>query len=159
MYGHKVSDYTLELDACLTGLGGCWGNFVFHLTIPQGYLDMRIVHLEMANILVAIKTFAKAWNSKKVLIKCDNQVVADVLRSGRAKDPFLGACAHNIWYVAALEDIDVQYVHVFGKNNRAADLLSRWSNTLEDIKELHTLIVNPVWVPVNITWMTQFEWY
>ena len=151
VYGHKVSDYTLELDACLTGLGGCWGNLVYHLTIPQGYLDMGIVHLEMANILVAIKTFAKAWNGKRVLIKCDNQAVVNVLQSGRAKDPFLGACARNIWYVAALEDIDVQYVHALGKNNRAADLLSRWSNTLEDIKELHTLIVNPVWVPVNIT--------
>ena len=112
---------------------------------------MGIVHLEMANILVAIKTFAKAWNSKKVLIKCDNQAVVNVLRSGWAKDPFLGACARNIWYVAALADFDVQYVHVLGKNNRAVDLLSRWSNTLEDIKELHTLIVNPVWVPVNIT--------
>ena len=42
MYGHKVSDYTLELDACLTGIGGCWGNLVYHLIVPQGYLDMGI---------------------------------------------------------------------------------------------------------------------
>ena len=31
-----------------------------------------------------------------------------MLRSGRARDPFLGAYARNIWYVNVLSDMDIQ---------------------------------------------------
>ena len=60
-----------------------------------------------------------------MLVKCDNIAVVMVLKSGRARDPFSGACAQNVWYISALHDIDIQYVHVLGKQNRVADLLSR----------------------------------
>ena len=69
--------------------------------------------------------------------------------SGRARDPYLGACARNVWYISALCDIDLQYVHVLGKQNRAADLLSRWTNSVKDVIELNELVKNPVWIPVN----------
>ena len=62
-----------------------------------------------------------------MLIKCNNEAVVLVLRSGKTKDPYLGDCALNIWYVCALADIDVQYVHVRGLDNTVADLLSRWT--------------------------------
>ena len=62
----------IELDACQTGLGGCWKNFVYHLTIPLGYKQMGIVHLEMINIFVALKLFQIMWSSKEVLVNCDN---------------------------------------------------------------------------------------
>ena len=38
MYDHSVIDVTLELDACLTGLGGRCGDQVYHLPIERGYL-------------------------------------------------------------------------------------------------------------------------
>ena len=47
------------------------------------------------------------WQGKKVLIKCDNQAVVMVLRSGCTQDPFLGACARNIGYIAGASDIDI----------------------------------------------------
>ena len=84
-----------------------------------------------------------------MLVKCDNQAIVSTLTSGRARDPFLGACARNIWYETALRDIDVQYVHVLGQNNRTADLLSR-SNSSTDMQELQLLVNNPIWLPVNI---------
>ena len=90
MYGHKPIDQVLELDACLTGLGGRWQNQVYHLPIPLGYRSMSIVHLEMGNILVAIRLFAKQWQGVKLLVKCDNEAVVKVLQSGRARDPLLG---------------------------------------------------------------------
>ena len=31
LYNHRPTDFTLELDACLTGLGGRWSKFVYHL--------------------------------------------------------------------------------------------------------------------------------
>ena len=40
----------MVLDACLTGMGGVCGNYVYHLKIQRGYDNLNIVHLEMLNI-------------------------------------------------------------------------------------------------------------
>ena len=73
-----------------------------------------------------------------------------VLRSGRARDPFLGACARNIWYASALSDMDIQYVHVRGLDNRVADLLSRWTGSHRDVTELYVHVQDPIWIPVDM---------
>ena len=90
------------------------------------------------------ETFCLLWCHKKVLIHCDNQAVVVVLQSGRARDSFLGACARNIWYLAALWDIDLEYAHINGQDNRTADLLSCWQGTRENVKELENLVANPI---------------
>ena len=41
MYVHKKSDSILELDACLTGLGGCWGQYVYHIPIKPWLCKSR----------------------------------------------------------------------------------------------------------------------
>ena len=149
LYDHRPTDYTLELDVCLTGLGGRWCSFVYHLPIPQGFMNWSIVQLEMVNILLAVRLFQAHWAGRKILIKCDNEAVVSVLRSGRTKDPHLGACARNIWYVCALADIDVHYIHIRGLDNRVADLLSHWTGSGSDVNELQLYIQDPVWIPVD----------
>ena len=153
MYVHKNSDSTLELDACLTDLGGHWGQYVYHLPISRGFANLDIVHLEMVNIVVALRLFARLWSGTRVLIRCDNDAVVKVLNAGKARDPFLGACARNVWYLAALADTDLQYVHVLGKNNTVADLLSRWQYSDQNMVVLRRFIENPIWLPVNISMM------
>ena len=96
MYAHQSSCDIIEHDACLQGIGGYLKNLVYHLPIPVGYKQLNIVHLEMVNIFLAVRLFAKVWSRLKILIKCDNAAVVAVLRSGKTKDPFLGACARNI---------------------------------------------------------------
>ena len=147
LYDHKICHHQVHLDACL---GGVWQNYVYHLPISYGYKGLNIAHLEMVNILVARKVFCRHWAGKQVLIHCDNQAVVCVLQLGRAKDPFLGACARNIWLWAATHDIELSYVHVMGKHNRTADLLSRWSNSVNDINELQMLLPGACWVPVTL---------
>ena len=150
IYGHKPTTEILELDACFTGLGGRWQNIVYHLPIDRGYANLGIVQLEMINILVALHTFGSTWKGKRILVKCDNDAVVHVLNTGRTKDPYLGACARNVWFESALFDVDLQYIHVMGKDNRAADLLSRWQNTCHNHIELQTLIGNPIWANVSL---------
>ena len=140
----------MHLDACLRGLGGVWQNMIYHLPIPMGFKGLSIVHLEMLNILVAVKVFCTHWKGKNILIHCDNFAVVNVLRSGRARDPYLAACAHNIWLWAATHDINVTYTHVSGKSNRTADLLSRWTNSYANIAELTALVQSPIWVQVGL---------
>ena len=57
LYDHKPIDIILELDVCLTGFGGCSGIHVYHLPIQRGYRNWSIVHLEMINILLALRLF------------------------------------------------------------------------------------------------------
>ena len=82
------ADFVVQLDACLTGMGGCWKNLIYHLPIPLGYKSMGIVHLEMINILVATKLFKNVWSGYKFLVQCDNEAVVSVLQTGRTQDPF-----------------------------------------------------------------------
>ena len=53
---------TLYLDACLTGMGAVWQNRVY--ATPRcdivGF-DLSITHLEMLNLVVAIKTWGTFW--------------------------------------------------------------------------------------------------
>ena len=123
IYDHAVSAETLELDACLTGLGARWDQFMYQLPVPKNYKNMGIVHMEMVNIVVALRAFVPMWSGKCILVKCDNEAVVHVLSAGRTKDPFWGACARNVWFWAAQQDIEVSYVHVLGRNNQIADLL------------------------------------
>ena len=57
LYDHRPMDMALDLDACLTGFGGRCGNFVYHLGIACGFRNWTIVHLEMVNIVLAMKLF------------------------------------------------------------------------------------------------------
>ena len=150
MYDHKRLDHQVHLDACLKGLGGVCQNMVYHIAIPLGFKGLTIVHLEMLNILVAVKLFCRHWKGMSILIYCDNFAVVNVLRSGRARDPYLAACARNIWMWAATHDINFTYTHVAGKNNRTADLLSRWCNSPANVAELNVLVPNPIWVMAGL---------
>ena len=43
-FHHKQCDATLEIDACLQGLGGRLNNEVYHIPIIQGYANYNICH-------------------------------------------------------------------------------------------------------------------
>ena len=114
-YDVKPVQAELYLDACLTGFGGIFDNQCYALPIPKKFNNYSIVHLEMLNIVVALKIWATQWSCKKLQIKCDNMAVVDVLTSGRTKDPILGSCAHNIWLISAIFNISIHIEHIPGK--------------------------------------------
>ena len=61
---HDKVHHEIELDACLQGLGARWGSRVYALRLPTSLANMTIVHYEMLNILVAIRTWGKGWSGK-----------------------------------------------------------------------------------------------
>ena len=71
-FNHCPVHMTIELDVCLVGLGAICMNQVYAIKIPKNYENYSIVHLEMLNILVALRVWAKQWANKKILLKCDN---------------------------------------------------------------------------------------
>ena len=87
---------------------------------------MGILHLDMINILVAIRTWATLWQGKNIRIHCDNQAVVSVLTTGKTRDVLLAAIARNILMEIAAHDVCLRTVHISGKDNQIADNLSRF---------------------------------
>ena len=60
----------------------------------------------------------------------------------------LAAMARNIQMLLAKFDISLSVIHVMGKDNIIADVLSRWAIT-PDIYKVHEVVYNPQWVTVS----------
>ena len=66
-FDHKPTEASIELDACLTGFGGRWSNWVYHVPIEREYKNLAITQLETLNILVALRLFAPYWHRKRFM--------------------------------------------------------------------------------------------
>ena len=78
-YDHQKPHHTVYLDACLTGFGVCFASMVYVLPIPLNFKNYTIVHLEILNIVVALKIWGHHWQDKIIEIKCDNMAVVEIL--------------------------------------------------------------------------------
>ena len=117
---------SLYLDASLTGMGAVWRNRVYATPIHNcGDLNLKIVHLEMLNIIIALKTWGGKWRHSTIDIFCDNLGVVQLVETGRTKDSFLALYVRNIWLLTAYLDIELNISHVPGVHNVIADTLSR----------------------------------
>ena len=144
-----VPSKLVHLDACPTGLGAIYDQQVYAMDLPHGWSSKNIAHLEMINILVSIKVWHTQWANQSVLIKCDNQAVVSVLATGRARDQTMATYARNIFMWLSAFNIDVRVVHVAGKLNPVADLLSRWQSTVNNHEKLAQLVPSVTWIPVS----------
>ena len=138
---------SLHVDACMTGIGGIWNGRVYAAPVPT-YVDFQpnITHLEMLNVLIALKLWAKDWAGSSVTLHCDNLAVVWVVNSGKTRDKFLNACIRHIWFITAVHDIDLQLTHIQGHKNLVADSLSRiYSEKGIPIKDLTSMNFDYVW--------------
>ena len=148
-FNHVPIRKVIELDACLQGLGAVYQNQVYSIQIPKNFENYTIVHLEMLNILVALRVWSQQGAANKILLKCDNQAVVSVLNLGRTQDLTLGAMARNISMLLAIHDIELQVIHILGSDNKIADLLSRWFITENPADKLQQFLKDPFWLNVN----------
>ena len=123
------SSETIFLDACLEGIGAVWENYCYASPIPL-FSDfiLHITHLEMVNLVVALRVWGQMWCHKRVILRCDNLAVVHVVKSGRTRDVYLASCARVIWWLCAAQDIQLDIIHVKGLENTVADTLSRMSS-------------------------------
>ena len=89
---------TLYIDACLTGLGGVWGQQVYATPVsPIIGKTLTIVHLEMLNVVVALRLWATEWAHSAVKLFSDNLAVVQVVQTGNTRDSFLAASHGFSW--------------------------------------------------------------
>ena len=117
---------SLYIGTYLTGVGAIWNNRVYAAPIPRfTAFDPNITHLEMLNVLVTLRSWARFWVHSTVRFHCDNRAVVQVVSSGKTNDEFLSTCIRSIWLVTGENDIKLQIQHIQGQEDIIADSLSR----------------------------------
>ena len=143
---------TIEIDACLQGMGGVWGNRVYTTPIPdalQTQHELSITQYEMLNILIALRVWGHMWRHQRVVFKVDNLAVVTVCGRGYTKCRHLGAMTRNIWLLTAMWDIELEVVHIPGKHNKIADMLSRMDSHKAFEATINHLIRDPIWHQID----------
>ena len=117
----------LELDACTTGCGAFNGSQYYSEQFPEAVKNEEhtIAHLELLNIVVAVKTWARDWAGQRVSVLCDNMNACLALRSGRSRDSYMHSCVRELFLVCTIHDIELNVEHRPGVTMTRADALSR----------------------------------
>ena len=96
---------------------------MYAISLSSSWQTQIIAYVEMINILVALKIGHSQWVVLRVLIKCDNQAVVAALTNG--KHVTMAKHTRNIFLWLSSCNIEIKLVHVAGKLDPVADLLSR----------------------------------
>ena len=117
----------IELDACLTGCGATIGKQFYAEVFPLSVQAVGhiIAHLELLNIVVALKVWGPQWRGKRVKVLCDNTNTCLALQTGRSRDDFIQHCVREVFLYAARYDVELVAVHRAGELLVRADALSR----------------------------------
>ena len=148
--------HDLFLDACLSGVGALWKDRVYASPVQDiPNFSPTIVHLEMINLVIALRMWGKFWSNSVVTAHCDNIAVVQVVDNSRTRDSFLAACIRNIWLLTAKWDIQLKIIHIPGEENVHADTLSRlFSSKAINQGLLNDLETNYTWDVVPIRFFT-----
>ena len=126
------ADTVFSTDSTLIGCGGICGCEYFHSVFPAFIADQQLpIHaLELLTIIVAVRLWGGRFQGMNVLVYCDNEAAVHVINSGRSRDVFMGACIRELWLVVATNLFQLRAVHLPGVENRLADALSRWDESI-----------------------------
>ena len=121
-------------------------------------LDLKIVHLEMLNLVIALRLWSKKWARSTIKFYYDNLAVVQAVRTSKTKDHILALCLRNIWLIATIYDIQIEIDRTQGTSNKIAHLLSRlYSDKAVDLTLLtsgsvviHILSHTQLHIPLSI---------
>ena len=153
MFPAMRQNIDVHVDASLTGMGAIWDHNAYaisrHVLATVGW---NISHLEMLNVMVALRVFAHAWKGKHVTFHIDNLAVVNSLKFNKMKDHILQTIVRTIWLLAAAHDVQLSYSHIPGIENKEADALSR----VFDRQQLQSFTKNLL--KKCICWPVKGEW-
>ena len=120
-------DITLTSDA--SGSWGC-GAFNssgdwFQLEWPQSWEGVNIMIKELLPIVIGAAVWGQCWKGKTVRCLCNNAATVGVLNSGRSKIERAMHLMRSLFFFLAYHNITLWAEHIPGRNNGAADALSR----------------------------------
>ena len=106
--------------------GGC-GAFTstgqwFRYEWPGAWTDVHITAKELLPIGIACALWGRSWQGQAVQCNCDNAAVVAIIRYGGSKHDL---SMHLMSLFAARRAVSIIVDHIPGKNNVAADAISR----------------------------------
>ena len=143
--GPKEPRVTLYTDACLKGYGAILGYKTFKGRWPPERAGFHINDLETEAIWLALQHFAPLLVGSHVYVMTDSMTAkAMINRQGNTKAVFRNDLARRIWLWAQANTLSLTAVHLPGKENVAADILSR-GGPHADHWSLNPRIANMLW--------------
>jgi hypothetical protein len=97
--------------------GGCWKDI--HITIK-----------ELLPIVVASALWGREWSRKQVFFYCDNAAVVAIVNSGWSKHTLAMHYTRLLYLLGAVFNFGFHSSHIAGKDNIAADAISRDNHKL-----------------------------
>ena len=80
-----------------------------------------------SNAVVAVKLWAPKLATKLVHLFCDNATPMAISKAGKGWEPFLQACARNVWLTCVIWVITLTVGHMAGESlTTTANALSHW---------------------------------
>ena len=118
---------TLTSDA--SGHWGC-GAFTnrgqwFQFCWPAVWSDVHITVKELLPIVLACAVWGCQWQGRTVRCQCDNAAVVAIIKSETSKDPLAMHLVRCLFFFTAGHQLTLLPVHLPGRENAAADHLSR----------------------------------
>ena len=111
---------------------GNWGSRAFNtrgewfqLQWPQSWATVHITVKELLPIVVACAVWGKQWRGMTIKHVCDNAAVVAILKSGKSKDRLAMHLVRCLFFFSAHFNIFLVAQHLPGRENVAADALSR----------------------------------
>ena len=131
-YHIRDDDLRLATDASKQGFGGVFGHRWIQGRWPPGMAALHrgkaidIDYLELFAIFAACETWGHLWAGKRIIIHTDNQPITDVWQAGTSKSKPIMALIRAIFMTAANNQFSLSLKFIPGKQNTAADLISRF---------------------------------
>ena len=92
---------------------------------PAKWADTNITAKELLPIMLAAGVWGRAWTSRFVEFRCDNEAIVGVLTSWRSREPLVMYLLRGLALVAMEFSFHLRAIHIAGAANSAADALSR----------------------------------
>ena len=129
-----------SVDACLDGAGGKTDLEYYHVTFPPEFRSRyAITHLELWAVVLSVCLWGGQWRNKIIQINSDNKAVVSIVNTGRSWDGRLQKILRELIWWCSEYNLKIHVEHVYSKDNKIPDLLSRWTHGHEVHREFHAM--------------------
>lgn len=122
----QYPDEVAAADASGEAAAGVCGTQYYRAQFPEWLKHKCIAVKELWATILLLKIWGEQLKESKVLLYCDNQAVAELVNTGRARDLDLQQGLRELCYLAAVFNLEIYSVFLPGEQNRLPDLASRW---------------------------------
>ena len=110
---------------------------------------LMFVHKVIKPARVFVNRLLEKLRSMKDKASMSTEILNDIVNISVTKDHILATMCRNIWLETAMKDINFKLIHIPGKDNGCADLLSRWHLVHNNWQKLAQYARSPQWCTVN----------